>query len=109
MPISRLRHEETTPNGEPLYVVEVDNKEFDGYRLKVEFKKGQGLTKSEAKAQRFSEEFGYTIHLHKSHTPWKEVKEAVREYISYDEDDKEIIFTEENLLDEDGEEIEAYS
>lgn len=108
MPISRLRHEETTPLGEPLYVVEVDNKTFNGYRLKVEFKNGQGLTKSQEKAQRFSEEFGYTVHLHKSQTPWKEAKEAVREYLSYDEDDKEIVFTEESLLDDDGEEIESY-
>lgn len=89
MSISKLRHEETTSNGEPLYIVqaylmEIDpktgrkyksnvlNTEYEGRRYGVRFWNGVGRTKHEIIARWFSEQFDYTIVLHKDAKPWTE-------------------------------------
>lgn len=73
MPISRRRHTERTPDGEPLYIIETPNEEFEGKRANVLFYKGVGKTKFLDKAKLFSGALGYTVKIHEDAEPWEEV------------------------------------
>ena len=105
MPIARRRHTERTPEGEPLYIIETPNEEYEGRRSAVRFFRGVGKTKYAEKAKMFSDSLGYTVRIHEDVAPWVEVKEVVRseqpdllEDSTYDSDGDEV----------DGEEIESY-
>lgn len=105
MPISRRRHTERTPDGEPLYIIETPNEDYEGRRSAVRFFNGVGKTKYADKAKMFSDSLGYTVKIHEDVEPWVEIKEKTRpnepdqyEDSTYDFDGDEV----------DGEPVESY-
>ena len=104
MPIARRRHTERTPEGEPLYIIETPNEEFEGRRNAVRFFGGIGKTKYPEKAKLFSDSLGYTVRIHEETEPWVEVKEAVHSDLPDLIEDSTYDFD----GDENGEEIESY-
>lgn len=88
--IARRRHDEKTPDGEFIYIVEtfaldkskgdtellLENGKpvpvkFNGWRLKTPFHDGKARTKFREKAIRFDEEFGYVVSIHKDDKKWE--------------------------------------
>ena len=116
MPISKKTHTQTTPDGEPLYIVETRlfndipekgkkkgdlNDEFDGTRAKIRFRNGIGKTKSEEKAKFFSETLGYMIKLHEDVKSWIEAPDGVAPSTATFEPEDDNYYTEDEETEED--------
>lgn len=75
--IAKERHNETTPDGRFIYVIEMPERctshphpELEKRMFKVKFWNGIGKTVHREKAQIFDEQYNYIVHLHKKDKPW---------------------------------------
>lgn len=78
MPIvKKVRSDERTAKGTPVYIIKTPVKNFNGSRFDLTFYKGTAKTTSRLKAKLLSEAYGYKVILPTGVEPWTERKEEL--------------------------------